>query len=66
MCKRHLYNQGVETTMDLRFPFHLGMVLAYGVLLIFEADDLVAIVEGVRNDIKEERRRSVLIDAERI
>ncbi len=56
---RHLYRQGRETLH--RYPFHLGTVLAYLVLLESEGRDLIAAVEGQAAGWPSGRIRSQLI-----
>ena len=57
--KRHRHN--VAAGILSGYPVHLGVLLAWVVLLETEVDDLVTVIEGVDNDWPAQRIRSELI-----
>jgi len=56
--QRHLYSMVRDSIAGYWYPFHLGMILSYEVLLQSEVDDLITIIEGTMNGWSAEHIRS--------
>jgi vacuolar-type H+-ATPase subunit C/Vma6 len=61
--RRHLYDLARNALTG--YPFRLGMILAYGILLRAEVDDLIAVMEGLANGLSADRISSCLIRFQR-